>query len=382
MPSFSPEQLRFLAGLPSDVSNSVLQGHTTFHSVLMATLNASSTSTSYNPAPSSVTPDEPSTSFEATTGAPGTQVSSRRTQHSFTFPQALSFLRAARDEDPFSGSNATRKTAWEAVLRAFHSAGGNSDIGVDWLKKKVNEFIDYHESTKPRTSSSEAKENPKVSHTSATGIVRKIMDVPENWTTLASCLDKISENRLKGKNESYEESAKRRQVETHKTAVGKAIVEASLRTFTQEFFPLDSASNAIKTDAAANAQDDDDEIMFLDESGDFIPFKFTADVKVKTEDVEMNIDTVATAVIKKEFHEQENIKPSTSPSSSRRRRTIDRSADLLKDASDKFTRSLDLQERMVQTAENQNKILQDQHKDQMDFQNNLLSIFRDMVNSK
>ena len=46
-------------------------------------------------------------------------------------------------------------------------------------------------------------------------MVRKIMDVHENWTTLASCLDKISENRLKGRNELSEESAKRRQVYAH-----------------------------------------------------------------------------------------------------------------------------------------------------------------------
>ncbi|KAJ3818664.1 hypothetical protein F5880DRAFT_1510786 [Lentinula raphanica] len=383
MPSFSPEQLQFLAGLPSELSSGVLEGQIPFHTVLMTALNTSSP-------PSTISPSSSTTSFTAastaSSTASGPQILSRRNQQiTFTFPQAFMFLRVVRDEDPFSGSNAAKRATWEAVLKVFHGAGGDPSTGVDWIKKKVNEFIDYHESTKPQAAGDTRK--------NITNMVRKIMDVHENWTTLASCLDKISENRLKGRNESSEESAKRRQVESNKTAVGKAIVEASLKAFSLEFFPLENQSPAdVNRSPTPNVVDsqlsDDDDIMVLDDSGVFLPFKpTTGEVKVKTEDVEMKtIYITKVQDVKQEVVEQENVKagPSTSSpmlKSSRRKRTIDRSVDLLKDANDKFSRSLDLQERLIQSAENQNKILQDQHDNQMDFQRSLLSIFRDMANT-
>ncbi|KAJ3716705.1 hypothetical protein C8R42DRAFT_645336 [Lentinula raphanica] len=379
MSSFSAEQFQFLAKLPSDISAAVLQGQFSFDSAVQAALNVPSTCPSTATSRTPAVPPEGSLSTTITR-ASGSQASARRNQQIvFTFYQALSFLRATRDQDPFSGSNATKKAAWTAVFEAFHCAGGDSDTGVDWIKKKVNEFIDYHESTKPQDSrANELKvKDPK---TSATSIVRQIMDVPENWTTLASCLDKISKNRLKGKNESAEESVKRRQVEARKTAIGKAIVEASLATFSRE---LDLKSQQSSTPAKGANQvmqdpESDDEIMLLDDSGIFIPFKVTADVKVKTEDVEMIMEAPTPPATS-------TLSPATStssPTSSRRKRTLDRSADLLKDANQNFSKSLKLQERMIDAAENQNKIMQDQHHDQMDFQNSLLLVFRDMVNTK
>ncbi|KAJ3716707.1 hypothetical protein C8R42DRAFT_725156 [Lentinula raphanica] len=357
MSSFSAEQFQFLAKLPSDISAAVLQGQFSFDSAVQAALNVPSTCPSTATSRTPAVPPEGSLSTTITR-ASGSQASARRNQQIvFTFYQALSFLRATRDQDPFSGSNATKKAAWTAVFEAFHCAGGDSDTGVDWIKKKVNEFIDYHESTKPQDSrANELKvKDPK---TSATNI----------------------QNRLKGKNESAEESVKRRQVEARKTAIGKAIVEASLATFSRE---LDLKSQQSSTPAKGANQvmqdpESDDEIMLLDDSGIFIPFKVTADVKVKTEDVEMIMEAPTPPATS-------TLSPATStssPTSSRRKRTLDRSADLLKDANQNFSKSLKLQERMIDAAENQNKIMQDQHHDQMDFQNSLLLVFRDMVNTK
>ncbi|KAJ3754176.1 hypothetical protein EV360DRAFT_87083 [Lentinula raphanica] len=52
MPSFSPEQLQFLAGLPSELSSGVLEGQIPFHTVLMAALNTSSPPSTISPSSS------------------------------------------------------------------------------------------------------------------------------------------------------------------------------------------------------------------------------------------------------------------------------------------------------------------------------------------
>jgi hypothetical protein len=61
-----------------------------------------------------------------------------------TFHQAFSVLQTAKETNPYSGSNATKSESWKKIHSRFLEVGGDEAYSVDWLKKKMNEFVNFH----------------------------------------------------------------------------------------------------------------------------------------------------------------------------------------------------------------------------------------------
>ncbi|KAJ3964750.1 hypothetical protein EV361DRAFT_955657 [Lentinula raphanica] len=199
----SADELKALAALPLTpaVKLGLMNGQFTFSELALA-----GTSVTEESHPT------PTTKLSLAQPAPDATHSTDGRNTELNFPILLATLRAVNDENPFVGSSSSKSKAWDAVYKVYKDRGGTKEIG--WLRAKVSECIAVHEEVK----TPQASQDTPSSDT-------------ENHIMLASVLEAISHKKTKSFMDtgSAAESSKRRQIETKKREMGKAIIEASLQ---------------------------------------------------------------------------------------------------------------------------------------------------------
>ncbi|KAJ3730259.1 hypothetical protein C8R42DRAFT_637041 [Lentinula raphanica] len=164
--------------------------------------------------------------------APDTTHSTDSRNTELNFPILLATLRAVNDENPFVGSSSSKSKAWDAVYKVYKDRGGTKEIG--WLRAKVSECIAVHEEVKTPQASQDTPSSDTegvsmqvLKSKKPTQLIRNL--VLKNHIMLASVLEAISHKKTKSFMDTAAESSKRRQIETKKREMGKAIIKASLQ---------------------------------------------------------------------------------------------------------------------------------------------------------
>ncbi|KAJ3713875.1 hypothetical protein C8R42DRAFT_646729 [Lentinula raphanica] len=208
-------------------------------------------------------------------------------QSDLTFPLLDSVLRLVNELNPFTGSSSEKAMLWNQVHQGYLDKGGSTSRNVEWLKKKVNEAVDQHESIQTEKENlaerNQANKSRRITH-----LVTKIVN--KHHVVLASLLEAIGYQRSKSYQETTEQSAKRRQADQKKAEIGKEMVAASLVARRRRILSQHPSINSVSDDEVEIVGDDD--IMILGDNGEFHTIESTAGSAtslVKKEDIETTV---------------------------------------------------------------------------------------------